>query len=54
MAYVNDQPIYLAELNRLLIHGYGMAVALQLFANELVRQHAERKNVTVSEADLED
>ena len=53
MAYVNDQPIYMAELNRLLICGYGMAVAQQLIANELVRQQAGRQNVTVSEADLE-
>ncbi|MGB2821722.1 MAG: peptidylprolyl isomerase, partial [Phycisphaerae bacterium] len=53
MAYVNDRPIYMAELNRLLVAGYGMSVAQQLVANELVREQAERQNVTVSEDDLD-
>jgi len=53
MAYVNDQPIYMAELSRLLISGYGREVAQQLIANELVRQQAARQNVTVCEADLD-
>jgi foldase protein PrsA len=53
MAYVNGEPIYMDQLNQLLISGYGMVVAQQLVANELVRQEAQRKGLTVTDAEVE-
>lgn len=53
MAYVNGEPLYMDQLNDLLVSGYGMAVAQQLVANELVRQEAQRKNVVVTDAEVE-
>ena len=53
MAYVNGEPVYMDQLNQLLITGYGMAVAQQLVANELVRQEAQRKGLAVTDAEVE-
>jgi len=53
MAYVNGEPVYMDQLNRLLISGYGLAVAQQLVANELVRQEAQRKGLAVTDAEVE-
>jgi foldase protein PrsA len=53
MAYVNGEPVYMDQLNQLLISGYGMVVAQQLVANELVRQEAQRKGLTVTDAEVE-
>ncbi len=53
MAYVNGEPVYMDQLNQLLISGYGLAVAQQLVANELVRQEAQRKGITVTDAEVE-
>jgi len=53
MAYVNGEPIYMDQLTELLVSGYGMSVAQQLVANEIVRQEAKRKNVSVTGAEVE-
>ncbi len=53
MAYVNGEPLYMDQLNDLLVSGYGMAVAQQLVANELVRQEAKRKNIVVTDPEVE-
>jgi len=53
MAYVNGEPIYMDQLTELLVSGYGMSVAQQLVANEIVRQEAKRKNVSVTDAEVE-
>lgn len=53
MAYVNGEPVYMDQLNQLLISGYGMSVAQQLVANELVRQEAQRKGLAVTDAEVE-
>lgn len=53
MAYVNGEPIYMDTLNELLVSGYGMAVAQQLVANELVRQEAQRKDISATDAEVE-
>lgn len=49
---VNGQPIYLAEINDLLMHQHGMPVARQLIASELVRQRAAKENVTVDDKEI--
>jgi foldase protein PrsA len=41
------------QLNQLLISGYGMVVAQQLVANELVRQEAQRKGLAITDAEVE-
>jgi foldase protein PrsA len=53
MAYVNGEPVYMDQLNQLLISGYGLAAAQQLVANELVRQEAQRKGLAVTDAEVE-
>ena len=53
MAYVNNEPVYMATLTELLIAGYGTGVAQQLIANELVRQEAARQGVSLTEADVQ-
>jgi len=53
MAYVNGEPVYMDHLNQLLVSGYGMVVAQQLVANELVRQEARRKGLAVTDAEVE-
>lgn len=52
MAYVNGQPIMMDELNDILLYSYGLPVAQQLIANELVRQEAAKYNLTVTDADI--
>jgi len=52
MATVNGQPIYMDDLNEILLYSYGMPVAQQLVANELVRQEAQRKNVSVTDEEV--
>ena len=53
MAYVNDRPIYMATLNRLLVSGYGMGIAQQLIANELVLAEAARQGVSVTDEEVQ-
>ncbi|MCE5324820.1 MAG: peptidylprolyl isomerase [Planctomycetaceae bacterium] len=54
MAYVNGRPIYMRQLNDLLVQVYGMRFAQQLVINELVRQAAAEKNVAITEQDVAD
>lgn len=54
MAVVNGQPIYMSQLNHLLVEAYGMPLAQQLIATELVRQEAAAKGITASAKDIED
>jgi parvulin-like peptidyl-prolyl isomerase len=49
---VNGQPIYLADIDDLLVRQYGLPVARQLIASELVRQYAQKENVAVDDKDL--
>jgi len=53
MAYVNDRPIYMAELTELLITGHGIALAQQLVANELVSQQAAKQGIAVTKEELD-
>lgn len=53
MAYVKGQPIYMSELNDLLVQGYGLGVSRQLIATELVRQAAAEKGITASDKEVQ-
>ena len=53
MARVRGKAIYMEELNDLLLRAHGMPVAQQLVANELVRQAAAEKSITISDADIQ-
>jgi len=53
MAYVNDKPIYMKTLTGLLIDAYGLTVAQQLIANEIVRQEADRQKLDVTDGDVQ-
>jgi len=53
MAYVNAQPIPMAALQDILVRGYGLPVAQQLVATELARQAAEKKGISVTEAEVQ-
>jgi foldase protein PrsA len=53
MATVNDQPIYMAQLQDILLHGFGLPIAQQLIANEMVRQEAQKKHVAASRAEID-
>jgi len=53
MAYVNGRAIYMNELNDLLVRSYGLSVAQQLIASELIDQEARKKNISVTEADVQ-
>ena len=52
MANVNGQPIYLSELTDILVRDFGMSIAQQLIAGELVRQEAEKNKITLTDDDL--
>jgi len=52
MAYVNGKPVYMAGFVDLLVRGYGMGLAQQFIANELVRQEAARQKVTITDEDV--
>jgi foldase protein PrsA len=53
MAYVDGRPIYMDQLYPILLRGFGLKIAIQLIANELVDQEAGRHGVTVTQADVE-
>jgi foldase protein PrsA len=52
MAYVNGKPVPMARLHRILVQSDGLPLAMQLVVNELVRQEADRHEITVSEKDI--
>lgn len=52
MALVNGKPVYMDKLHDLLLRDYGMDVAQQLIANELVRQEAEKHGISVTKEDI--
>ncbi len=52
MATVNDEPIYMEDLHEILVTNYGMTMAQQLIANEVVEQEARRLGVTVNDDDI--
>lgn len=52
MAMVNGQPIYMDRLHEVLIEGYGLEMAHQLVATELVRQQFDQAGLELTEADL--
>ncbi len=53
MATVNGRPISMSEINDILLYSYGLPVAQQLIANELVRQECEKSNVAVTDKDIQ-
>ena len=53
MAYVAGEPIYMSELQDLLVRAHGVPVAYELVANELVRQAAQAKGLTASDAEIQ-
>jgi parvulin-like peptidyl-prolyl isomerase len=53
MAYVAGQPIMMSELVDLLVRAHGVPVAYQLVADELVRQAATAKGLTVSDEEVQ-
>jgi len=53
IAYVNGSPIYRAPLQEMLLREYGLAVAHQLVADELVRQALAEKKLPVAVDDEE-
>jgi foldase protein PrsA len=52
MATVNGRPVYMDQLNDLLMRSYGMAMAQQLIATELVNQAAAKENLAASDAEM--
>jgi parvulin-like peptidyl-prolyl isomerase len=53
IASVNGRGIYMDELTDLLMAGYGMPLAQQLIANELVRQESAKQKIALTEADVQ-
>lgn len=53
MATVNGQPIYMGDMYEHLLQNYGLGVAQQLIANELVRQECERRKIVVTDKDVQ-
>lgn len=53
MAYVGKSPIYMDELNAMLIRSQGLGYSRMLIANELVRQAAKAEGVKIIDADVE-
>ena len=52
MAMVNGQPIYMDRLHEVLIEGYGLEMAHQLVATELVEQQFDQAGLELTDADL--
>ena len=53
MAYVNDKPLYMAELVDSLLRGPGRSYADQLVRCELVQQAMAKANMTLTKKDIE-
>lgn len=53
MATVNGRPVYMKRLHDLLVRAYGIQLAQQLIVNELVRQAAADKGITVTPDDIQ-
>lgn len=53
MAIVNGQPIYMSQLNALLVGEFGFAMSQHLVADEVVRQESQALKVTVNDADIQ-
>lgn len=53
MAHVNGRTIAMAPLHELLVEAYGMEMAQQLIASELVNQAATAKGVTLTPQDIQ-
>lgn len=53
MAYVNNQPIAMSRLSEMLVQDYGLAYSQQLVASELVNQEAAKRNIKLTDADLQ-
>lgn len=53
MALVNGKPIGMKALHEILVRDHGMSVAYQLIADELVRQEAIARKISVTKADLQ-
>ena len=52
MALVNGRPVYMAELVDLLVRAHGQPMAEQLVANEVVRQEAAQRRLTVTDREV--
>jgi foldase protein PrsA len=53
MAYVNDMPVYMSELDRLLVAAFGLGVAQQLIANRLVDEEGRKQGLSVTDAEAQ-
>jgi foldase protein PrsA len=52
MAVVNGRPIYMAQLHDILIRGQGLEMARQLIVGEIAQQEADRRGLSVTEAEV--
>ncbi len=52
MAYVNDRPVYMADLHEILVRAHGVASAQYLIVNELVDQAAAKKGISVTDNEI--
>jgi len=52
MANVNGQPIYMTDLNEILVTNYGMTIAQQLIADMVVQQEANKRQIIVTDDDI--
>jgi parvulin-like peptidyl-prolyl isomerase len=53
MATVNGKPISMTDIDEILLYSYGLPVAQQLIANELVRQECKKANFAVTDKDIQ-
>lgn len=53
IATVQGEPIYMDRLQAILVEDYGLAVARNLIALELVQQAAETKGISISDKDVQ-
>ncbi len=54
MAYINGKPIYMETLHDLLLRSHGLPAAQQLIGLELVRQEAQKANITITDEDVQE
>jgi foldase protein PrsA len=54
MATVDGRPIYMSDLNDLLVRAHGVAMAYQLVAGEMVRQAAEANHLSATDREVQE
>ena len=53
MATVNGKPMTMKHLHKILVDGYGLAIAQQILRSEIVRQAATSKGISVTDKEVE-